>query len=347
MKNIKYNKILIFAIVTLSGCQQISDRLTADMKTLFSLLKQIPTNQNIQTTNNPLLSVKTNTPNINKGIVTEPLQSNLTTDLLKDCLNCPEMVLLPAGKVLIGSPFDEKGRETDESPVQSFSVNRFFLGKYEVTRGQWKYFLQKSGYQTKPECLTWDGNGYEKIRTLDWKQPGFEQTDDHPVVCVSWLDAQAYTKWLSNVTGKRYRLPTEVEWEYAAKAGLGQVAYPWPSADTPCLYANLGDTSLKNFHPNWQLNNCNDGYSFTAPVGSFPNNPWGLFDLQGNVMEWVSSCWSPHLQPAPQSPAICNKKVMKGGGWDLTEKYMRNSYRGRARETNQGTAVGLRVLKES
>jgi hypothetical protein len=98
MKNIKYNKILIFAIVTLSGCQQISDRLTADMKTLFSLLKQIPTNQNIQTTNNPLLSVKTNTPNINKGIVTEPLHSNLTTDLLKDCLNCPEMVLLPAGK---------------------------------------------------------------------------------------------------------------------------------------------------------------------------------------------------------------------------------------------------------
>jgi formylglycine-generating enzyme required for sulfatase activity len=144
MENIKYKKFLIFAIVTLGGCQQISDRLTADVKNLFSLFKQVPLNQNIQTTKNPVLSVSAVTPNNNKELVSDPLQSSLPTDSLKDCLSCPEMVLLPEGKVLIGSPLGEKDRESDESPLQSFSVNKFFLGKYEVTRAQWKYFLQNT-----------------------------------------------------------------------------------------------------------------------------------------------------------------------------------------------------------
>ena len=194
--------------------------------------------------------------------------------------------------------------------------------------------------------MTWDGDGYAKPGQLNWLQPGFAQTEDQPVVCVSWKDAQAYTQWLSQVTGQRYRLPSEVEWEYAAKAGQGLVPYPWSSSDMPCGHSNLADQSIAQLHPQWRLVTCSDGYNHTAPVGSFAANPWGIFDMQGNVMEWVSSCYTPALTSQPAENPDCPKKIIKGGGWDMPEKFIRNAYRGRAGAFNMSTGLGFRVARD-
>jgi formylglycine-generating enzyme required for sulfatase activity len=145
---------------------------------------------------------------------------------------------------LLGSLPDEKGREPDEGPVQKVQVKAFAIGKYEVTKAQWRIFVQQSGHPTSSECLTWAGDGYDKPPQLSWQETGFMQTDNHPVVCVSWQDAKAYTQWLSKVASKPYRLPTEMEWEYAAKASQGLVPFPWPSNESPCNRANFADQSL-------------------------------------------------------------------------------------------------------
>ncbi|MBU6225374.1 MAG: formylglycine-generating enzyme family protein [Burkholderiales bacterium] len=267
-------------------------------------------------------------------------------ELDKDCNYCPDLVGVPAGLALLGSLPDEKDRESDEGPIQKVLMKAFAIGKYEVTKAQWRFFIEQSGYTTTQGCLTWVGDGYDKPPKVNWKETGFAQTDDHPVVCVSWLDVKAYTQWLSKISQKSYRLPTEMEWEYVAKADQGLVPFPWPSGESPCNRANLADQSLLRLYPNWRLVGCNDGFEFTSSVGSFAANPWGIYDLQGNVMEWVSDCYSSTIQVQPWKNSECIKRVIKGGGWDMTEKYLRNAYRGRAAAHISSTGIGFRVVRD-
>ena len=356
---------VLWLVLALSGCQQVESRLLADAKTLLDALKPVssqeapavtisPTppftpNASVQTPpviaqSTPTSQAATTIPTTVSAQATEPEQP---LDLGKDCPHCPELVGIPTGLALLGSLPDEKGREPDEGPIQKVQVKAFAIGKYEVTKAQWRVFVQQSGHPTSSECLTWAGDGYDKPPLLSWQETGFVQTDNHPVVCISWQDAKAYAQWLSKASAKSYRLPTEMEWEYAAKAGQGLVPFPWPSGDSPCNRANFADQSLLPLHPQWRLGACGDGFEFTSPVGSFAANPWGIFDMQGNAMEWVSSCYATAIQTQAEKNSECAKRVIKGGGWDMTEKYLRNAYRGRAGERIRTTGIGFRVVRDA
>ena len=246
----------------------------------------------------------------------------------------------------MGSPVNEVGRHADESPLIQVNIPAFAMALTEVTRFDWMLFERQSGYRAASSCLTWDGDGYVQAEHLGWRNPGFFQSDEHPAVCVSWQDAQAYARWLSAKTAHQYRLPSEREWEYAARAGRS-TPYPWYGSSV-CDHANVADEALLLKHPGWQIEKCNDGHQFTAPVGSYAPNAFGLYDMHGNVMEWVRDCWSRQLQVSDgrQAPLNCSSRVIRGGGWNLTASYMRSAYRGKAAEANRGSVTGVRLVRE-
>jgi formylglycine-generating enzyme required for sulfatase activity len=258
------------------------------------------------------------------------------------------MVKLPAGTFLMGSPGNEAGRDSDETPRIQVAVAAFAIGRTEVTRSQWMAFERESGHRADSGCLTWDGDGYVLAAHLGWKNPGFAQTEDHPVVCVNAADAQAFAQWVSRKTGQIYRLPREHEWEYAARSGA-QSAYAWASgAAGVCTHANGADAALLQKNPRWPGQSCQDGFAYTAPVGSFAPNAWGVYDMHGNVMEWTQDCWSTQLvQPdSGLAPLNCGRLVTRGGGWDLPVSFLRSAYRGKAPARNRGTGTGFRLVRE-
>ncbi|MGR9053934.1 MAG: SUMF1/EgtB/PvdO family nonheme iron enzyme, partial [Gammaproteobacteria bacterium] len=205
----------------------------------------------------------------------------------------PEMVAISGGCFQMGSPSDEVGRGGDERQHQ-VCVEAFEIGKTEVTVGEFRRFIDATGYRTDAEnnnheqgCWSYSTSDNEwKYRAgYNWHRVGFDQTDRHPVVCVSWNDAMAYIDWLNRETGRDYRLPTEAEWEYAARGGT-QSAYFWGSDESSaCRYANVHNTGRKL--GSWDSFDCDDGYQFTAPVAQFRANNNGLYDMTGNVWEWT------------------------------------------------------------
>jgi formylglycine-generating enzyme required for sulfatase activity len=223
----------------------------------------------------------------------------------------------------MGSPSDEAGRGSDEGPQHRVSVAAFSLAKTEITRGQFAAFVNDSGHDAGDQCWTFEGGKYEERSGRNWRNPGYSQRDDHPVVCVNWQDAQAYTQWLSRKTGQNYRLPTEAEWEYAARAG-NNTARPWgDSASQACGYANIMDSTGKAQVPGvtWEVHNCTDGHAYTAPTSSFTANAFGLHDMIGNVWEWTEDCYHDNYSGAPSdgsawSGGSCEKRVLRGGSWD-------------------------------
>ena len=193
-------------------------------------------------------------------------------DTFRDCATCPEMVVLPAGKFMMGSLEEERGRWDSEGPQRQVTILKpFAVGKYEVTVGQYAEFVRETKHKAG-NCDLSKGNS--------WDNPGFKQTNNHPVVCVSWNDASTYVYWLSMNTGHEYRLLTEAEWEYAARAG------------TTTAY-HFGRMILDN------QANYDDEYEGTVAVGSFLANAFGLHDMHGNVWEWVEDCWHDDYTGAP------------------------------------------------
>ena len=191
--------------------------------------------------------------------------------------SCPTMVRLPGGPYLMGSPKDEPGRFDDEDQHRVV-VKPFAIARAPVTRGEWSRFVQQT-HRPKPpqECA------YAKSAKPSWRDPGFPQEDDHPVVCVTWSDAQDYARWLSRRTGHHYRLPTDEEWEYAARGGT-TTAFPWgPAASHE--YANYGQDKCCGPAVEGR-----DRWQYTSPVGSFPPNAFGLVDMHGNVAQWLETC---------------------------------------------------------
>ncbi len=233
----------------------------------------------------------------------------------RECTDCPEMVVLPAGSFTMGSPGHEAGRDEDEGPQRVVTVARpFALGRYEVTRGQFAAFVAASGYQSQGgNCWYWNGDeGKFKNddASLSWRNPGYAQNDGHPVVCVSWTDAKAYVDWLASRTGKAYRLPGEAEWEYAARAA-SNTARPW--GDDPnqaCSHANVADQTFVRVVPvpegkKWvNQHECDDGSAYTANVGSYRANRFGLYDMIGNVWEWTADCWNTSYTAAPSDGSV-------------------------------------------
>ena len=190
-----------------------------------------------------------------------------------------------------------KGEITRSLPRRRVTIaNPFAVGKYEVTRREFGAFMRATGRSMYGGCAYWD-IGERKAKRDDarsWRSPGFEQTDLDPVVCVNWDDAKAYVNWLSEKTGKGYRLPSEAEWEYAARGGIRTSRYWGDDVSAQCAHANGADGTLKAHYSNWRwvVASCRDGFVHTAPVGSFRANGFGLHDMHGNVWEWVVDCWN-------------------------------------------------------
>jgi formylglycine-generating enzyme required for sulfatase activity len=172
------------------------------------------------------------------------------------------------------------------------------------------------------------------------------------VACVSWRDARDFAGWLSKKTGQKYRLPTESEWEYAARAG-STTTRPWKDhIESACTNANVADQAAGQQYPGWKVHPCSDGYVYTAPVGSFQPNAFGLYDMLGNVFEWVLDCWHPDYRGAPTdgsawgAAADCTQHDLRGGSWFTAPALVSTSARNRFDETYRSNSIGFRLVRE-
>jgi formylglycine-generating enzyme required for sulfatase activity len=275
----------------------------------------------------------------------------------KDCADCPEMVVIPGGSFTMGSPESETTREgvpdeyaKRERPQHPVSVRSFALGKFEVTRGEFGQFVRETGHGFGGGCYVYDGKEWKQEPGRDWRSPGFAQTERDPVACVNWDDAKAYVAWLSKKTGKEYRLPSEAEWEYAARARTTAARHWGEDASQACGYANVADRAGKQTYPNWTIHDCDDGKAHTAPAGSYKPNGFGLHDMLGNVWEWTEDCWNESYTGAPGngsawSSGDCRRRVLRGGSWDSVPRGVRSAYRGGYDSTIRGYIFGFRVAR--
>ncbi len=238
------------------------------------------------------------------------------------------MVVLPGGSFWMGDL--QGGGYDDERPVHTVRIKSFAVSKHEVTRAQFAAFVKATGYDAGSGCWRWD-QGEEKVvfdANADWRNPGFSQTGQHPVVCVSWDHVKAYVEWLRREMGKRYRLLTEAEWEYAARAGTETQYYSGNSEASLRGNANCFDDSLCPVGYKCGGFHCNDGYQYTSPVGRFRANGFGLHDMHGNVWEWVEDCWHEDYRGAPVDGSAWTRgcddvkdiegvriRVLRGGSW--------------------------------
>ena len=271
----------------------------------------------------------------------------------------PAMIELPAGAFAFGSPEDEDGHQVDETPLRDVRVPAFALGRYEVTVGEYRRFIADTGYTPPFGCLvTQTTGGWAYDPEGSWNNPGFEQDETHPVVCVSWNDAKAYVAWLNTQDGSaRYRLPSETEWEYAARAG-GSSAYAWGENEGDfCTFTNGADASARAVYQEWpRTGACDDGFVHTAPVGHFAKpNAFGVEDIIGNVWEWVEDCYTAtHADNPGNGSAVqatnqpCEKRVMRGGAFgDYGSFYLRTAYRGAWDGSQSFSNIGFRVARSA
>ncbi len=263
----------------------------------------------------------------------------------RDCALCPEIVSIPAGRFLLGSPDDEPGRAPQEGPQQSITLaNAFGMTVAEISRAEFETFIADSGYPAGDACHVYDGLTWKPQPGFDWHNPGFEQGPDHPAVCINAEDAQAYAIWLSRKTGARYRLPSEAEWEYAAKAGtVGTVA-----PESLCGVAN-GAAMESSFE--YRNTACRDPHPATAPSGAYPANAFGLTGMLGNALEWTADCYTPShegadLSGAPRLDGDCRYRIMRGGNWAAAAQHLRPSNRGANPIGDRWATNGFRLVRE-
>jgi formylglycine-generating enzyme required for sulfatase activity len=273
-------------------------------------------------------------------------------DVIRDCSVCPLMKVVPPGHFAQGSAADDPDAQPFEMPRHAVTIPQALaVGEYEVTRAQYGMFVEETQRPAAGECSTYDGEWTQHI-DQDWTRVGFQQTASHPVACVSWEDARAYVAWLSKKAGHHYRLPSASEWEYAARGG-GEFARPW-RGDTKdaCAAANVADESASKRFPGWNVHPCNDGFVFTAPVGAFAANSFGLNDMLGNVFEWVEDCWHDSYNGAPTNGSAwvgstkCEERELRGGSWFTTPAFVRAPYRNRFEPGYRSSSVGFRVVRD-
>jgi formylglycine-generating enzyme required for sulfatase activity len=267
----------------------------------------------------------------------------------RECPDCPEMVAIPAGNFTMGSPATEAGRFDAEGPQHAVSVRAFAIGKYDVTTAEFLSFLRQTGYQPAP-CdpvlgLTWKSPG----RGLAYP-PGNTSPPLEPAACLSWNDTQAYIAWLNGKAREAgaarasregpYRLPSEAEWEYAARAGTTTARW-WGEA------IGSGRANCNGCGSAW------DGKQI-APAGNSGPNPFGLYDILGNVWQWVADCWNDSYVGAPADgrpwlSGDCRKRVMRGGSWSNVPVFVRSATRSRGdaggKDFDYSSYAGFRVAR--
>ena len=244
-------------------------------------------------------------------------------DVFQECGQCPKMVVVPSGDFMMGSLATDTAADTDEFPQHKVTIPEpLAVGQDEITFANWDTCYELGGCRIRPDDYGW-GRG------------------NRPVVDVNWSDAQQYVTWLSRQTGKKYRLLTEAEWEYAARAGT-TTAYYW------------GDDVKKDGHAMADCFDCGSVWDDkqTAPVGSFPANAFGLHDTLGNVWEWVQDCYHDSYNAAPSDSSAwtesdCKEQVSRGGSWaDLSQVLLRSAFRLRTPAVNRYTGLGFRVARD-
>jgi formylglycine-generating enzyme len=269
-----------------------------------------------------------------------------------------KLVLIPAGKFLMGSPETEKDRDKDEIQHEVTISKPFYMGVTHVTVDQFAAFAKDSGYKTDAEkagkslCFhIRDGNFYAAwIDGCSWRNPGFEQTGGHPVVEISWNDAQAFCTWLAKKSGKVVGLPTEAQWEYACRAGT-KTAFPWgDNADDGKGWANCTDQSFRKSYtglPERMAFSWDDGYVFTSPVTSFKANAFGLYDMVGNANQWCQDRFGDYEKGADTDPTGANtggNRVLRGGTWFSHLRFYRSAHRTKSVPADPANDEGFRVV---
>jgi formylglycine-generating enzyme required for sulfatase activity len=298
-------------------------------------------------------------------------KSSRVGQTIRDCAECPEMVIIPAGSFMMGSPDNEIGRSAAEGPQHRVTVQKFAVGKFLVTKKEWAIFAKETQRPTKGGCC-WaelpgdSGKPWEMNPTASWNNIGFKQDSSHPVVCITWYDAMDYINWLSELTGHTYRMLTEAEWEYAARAGTS-TAYDW--GDEPShnfsnygMDDDLGDGCIQG----------RDRWLNTSPVGSFPPNQFGLYDMLGNVSQYLADCFKPSYINLPNDGSAnminaplnmggnlsdmdgtssCDYRVIRGANFGDSSQMLRCAFRnwapgpGSTLKTYRNSAVGFRVAR--
>ncbi len=286
-------------------------------------------------------------------------------EAFRDCEHCPEIVMVPAGAFMMGTTAAEEAREGTPPGAREVAMPQhrvtigapFALGRYPVTRGEFAAFVAATGHQTGTSCsVNIGGDRWQDTAARSWRNPGYTQTDRHPVVCVSSEDARAYVAWLRRVTGKPYRLPSEAEWEYAARAGTTTARFWGDGRSEACSYANVHDltiVSALDMPKNQHVFSCADGHVYTSPVDTFQPNPWGLNDMLGNVRQWMSDCWHGGYERAPtdgeswEQGGDCSRRVTRGGSWFSNAWVTRAATRGAYTIGVRNFTVGFRVARDN
>jgi formylglycine-generating enzyme required for sulfatase activity len=283
--------------------------------------------------------------------------------VFRDCPDCPEMVVIPDGSFTMGSSASEETwaathgwdaeqhkiplrdfalAVADEAPQHKVSVRSFALGKYDVTRREYAAFVSETGYRSDGGCYDNGGPPSPKRAGASWKNPGFKQTDNDPVICVSWDDAEAYVSWLNrklqpsgSASGDGpYRLPTESEWEYAARAGTTTRFWWGDDESTAAAHAWYKENSRGQTHP----------------VGLKPANRFGLYDMAGNVWQWTQDCYAESYAAAPNNGTAAEMgnqclRVDRGGSWHYPTWLLRSATRERNPADYRDQVMGFRVAK--
>jgi formylglycine-generating enzyme required for sulfatase activity len=277
-------------------------------------------------------------------------------DAFRECQNCPDMVVVPAGEVLVGSnrtDIDNGLAAANEGPQHKVVIKQMLaIGRFEVTRDQFADFVSKSGYKAGDNCFTFEQNKPQDRANRSFLDPGYVQEGNHPAVCVSWTDAKAYVAWLSQTTGKSYRLLSEAEFEYAARAGTtSRFGFGNDPAEI-CKYANGADQAAKAaaLPADAPYMSCRDGFPFTAPVGSLAPNSFGFHDLIGNVWEWTEDCYygdyaMAKADGAAHPAAACSTRAVRGGDWFSGEASLRPAIRAKADAAARHDDIGFRVAR--
>ena len=261
--------------------------------------------------------------------VAEPA-ARLAGEVFSDCTGCPSMVVVPAGSFTMGSPSTETGRDDDEGPQRTVTIgSSFAVGRYEVTWAEWEACVADGGCSSAGPDGAGGDDGWGK--------------GNRPMINVDWNDAQAYVSWLSRKSGERYRLLSEAEWEYAARAGTSS-AYWWGSSASH-EYANYGAdvccSGLASGHDQWEK---------TSPAGSFPANAFGLYDMHGNVWEWTQDCYNKSYSGAPTNGSAwtsgnCSRRVVRGGASGVNPRNLRSAGRNGLVSSLRGSSFGFRVVR--
>jgi len=283
----------------------------------------------------------------------------------RDCEICPVMIEIPGGTFAMGTAVADRlidprtGKPAkNDAPQHDVTLQTFALGRHEVTVAEYRAFVAATGHESPGGCMAFSKkDSFTISATTDWDDPGFPQAGDSPVGCVSFFDAVAYAEWLSTTTGETYRLPTEAEWEYAARAAT-TTPYHW-GADPlrACDYTNIrspGADTISTRQAQSDIDDgftCDDGFAHSSPVGSFQPNAFGLYDMQGNAWEWVADCNHKDYVGAPTDGSAwlddvpCQFGVIRSGSFLNRVERSSTTVRAGRPQSGKATNMGFRVAQ--